>query len=332
MTRTALLRWLGSATSLLLVAAGSLNAQLAGMAAVRLGVPVAVGPFELSANGSIDQIASPTRPRTAYSFDARLSAPFRSGGAWIGSGIEGARDIDTIPVRPLLRLGVWQNYRAIRVSVGASTHAARVGARRWVVTKNDSTFGDSSGSRLALWSELESRLSWRVHRVSLGAVASVRPQVERFRPTVWGHVEADYALSSYASLVGAVGSDAPRIALGIPAVHFASVAMRIGPWTSRESIELAPSAFVVRSVGERRYSITYQAANASSVELSGDFDGWKPTPLKSVRAGVWEATIVAPPGTYHVNLRVDGGNWFAPPGLAHTEDDFSGAVGILVLR
>ena len=89
---------------------------------------------------------------------------------------------------------------------------------------------------------------------------------------------------------------------------------------------------MIRPAGESRYTITYRAPNASSVELSGDFDRWTPAALVRVRPGVWEATIDAPPGTYHVNLRVDGGRWFVPPGLAQTEDDFNGAVGVLILR
>jgi hypothetical protein len=310
-----------------------LSAQLAGMAAVRAGVPVAIGPFELNTSGSVDQIASPTRPRTAFSIETSLYAPIGAGGVWVGSALEGARDIDTIPVRPLLRLGVWRSFNALQVAVGASSHAARLGGsqRKWV--SGDSTFGDSSRSRLALWSELEGRLSWRISRTTIAAVVGTRPDVRQYRPTVWGHLDVAYALNPYASLVGAAGTDAPRIALGIPAVRFASLALRVGAWpSSNPPVERPAAPFVVRAVGARQYAITFQAPEATMVELSGDFDGWKPRSFRQIRSGVWEATVDAAPGTYHVNLRVNGGRWFAPPGLPQTEDDFNGTVGILVLR
>jgi hypothetical protein len=36
-------------------------------------------------------------------------------------------------------------------------------------------------------------------------------------------------------------------------------------------------------------------------------------------------------GTYRLNVRVDGGEWVAPPGLLDVEDEFGGRVGLLVL-
>ena len=332
---------LALATTLAVAGASSLGAQLAGMAAIRGNVPITVGPFELNTRGSVDQIAWSARPRTALSLETDLRAPVGNGGLWIGSALEGASGIDTIPVRPLLRFGVWQSFgNAIQVSVGASSHAARVGGHVSVYTSPPDTGGHSvtartldSTSKLALWSEVESRLSWRVSRATVAAVVGARPNVDHYRPSLWGHLEAVFPLNAYASIVGAAGTDAPRIALGIPAVRFASAALRLGAWpSSKRSTETALAAFVVRSIGERRYTITYQSPDASSVELSGDFDGWRPSTLTQVRSGVWEATIVAAPGTYHVNLRVNAGKWFPPPGLPQTADDFNGAVGILVLR
>lgn len=326
---------LALATALTVCVASSPRAQLAGMAAVRAGVPVAVGPFELSTSGSVDQIASPTRPRTAFSVTADIRAPIGNGALWIGSALEGAREIDTTPVRPRLRFGVSHSFKAIQMSVAASSHAARLGGFS-VPISVPGVSGDSDKalrSHVERWSELESRLSWSVSRATFAALVGTRPTVVQYRPTVWGHMDVTYAVSPYVSLVGAMGTDAPRLALGIPAVRFASAGLRLGAWpSSKPSAVDASPRFLVRPAGERRYAITYQAPNASLVELSGDFDRWKPAAFDQVRPGVWEMTIVAAPGTYHVNLRVDGGRWLAPPGLAQAEDDFSGAVGILVLR
>ena len=37
------------------------------------------------------------------------------------------------------------------------------------------------------------------------------------------------------------------------------------------------------------------------------------------------------PGMYHINVRVDGGPWMAPPGIPTMHDGFSGDVGLIVV-
>jgi hypothetical protein len=36
-------------------------------------------------------------------------------------------------------------------------------------------------------------------------------------------------------------------------------------------------------------------------------------------------------GLYRIDVRVDGGAWTVPPGLAAVPDDFGGEVGLLVV-
>ena len=38
------------------------------------------------------------------------------------------------------------------------------------------------------------------------------------------------------------------------------------------------------------------------------------------------------PGVHHVSLRVNGGAWFAPPGVPAVPDDFGGTTGIIDVR
>jgi hypothetical protein len=81
-----------------------------------------------------------------------------------------------------------------------------------------------------------------------------------------------------------------------------------------------------------RYRVTIHATSARTVELSGDFGGWRPVALDQVSPDVWEATLPLAPGTYHVNMRVNGDRWVAPPGLPVAEDEFNGTVGLLIVR
>ncbi len=72
----------------------------------------------------------------------------------------------------------------------------------------------------------------------------------------------------------------------------------------------------------------------SAVELKGDLTDWQPVRMQPSRRdpGVWEVVIAVAPGLYHVNLRIDGGEWIVPPGLATVPDGFGGDTGLLALR
>jgi hypothetical protein len=187
---------------------------------------------------------------------------------------------------------------------------------------------------LELWSDVEGRAAWRSGRATFDAVVGARPKVFGLQPAVWTRIGVGYALTNRFSLAAAAGNEPPRFALGVPGTRFASLALRVNPWGSPKSEAVAerPTTFALKPVGAGNYRITYVAANASSVEFSGDFDKWRPVSLVQTRPGVWEATIALAPGTYHVNVRVNGARWLAPAGLPQAEDDFNGRVGVLVVR
>ena len=46
----------------------------------------------------------------------------------------------------------------------------------------------------------------------------------------------------------------------------------------------------------------------------------------------WVAELPAVTGVHRANVRVNGGRWIAPPGLARVDDDFAGEVGIFVVE
>ena len=37
------------------------------------------------------------------------------------------------------------------------------------------------------------------------------------------------------------------------------------------------------------------------------------------------------PGSHRVNIRVDGGEWSAPPGASTAQDEFNGVVGLVIV-
>jgi len=314
--------------------------QVAQIAGVRAQVPFALGPSELRTSGSMDRIASPVGIRTPFTFDAALAMPIKSAVIWLGSGIEGASEADSTPVRALFRGGYSQTVRGIRVSIDASSHVARLGGRSVTIPQRvvngatqvvDSTTNQSS---LALWSDLEGRVAWSSGRATFDAVVGSRPSVAGLQSALWTRIGVGYTLSTRLALVGSVGNDPARLGLGVPGTRFASLSLRVNPWRTPKlgwPVE-QPAAFTLKLEGAGSYRITYRATNASMVEFSGDFDKWRPVSLVQTRTGVWEATIAIAPGTYHVNVRVNGERWVAPTGLPQAEDDFNGTVGVLVVR
>ncbi|MDD5140371.1 MAG: glycogen-binding domain-containing protein [Verrucomicrobiales bacterium] len=53
---------------------------------------------------------------------------------------------------------------------------------------------------------------------------------------------------------------------------------------------------------------TLKALGARSVLLAADFTNWQqsPLPMKRLTEGVWDASVVLPPGVYHYRFVVDG--------------------------
>jgi 1,4-alpha-glucan branching enzyme len=79
------------------------------------------------------------------------------------------------------------------------------------------------------------------------------------------------------------------------------------------------------------YRIALFAPGAKVVELSADFTRWNAIALKRLDAGMWTVDVHVTPGTYRVNVRVDGGRWVAPAETPAVADDFGGTAGLVVV-
>ncbi len=73
------------------------------------------------------------------------------------------------------------------------------------------------------------------------------------------------------------------------------------------------------------------AADAKRVEVAGDVTNWDAVEMKRVHTRLFVLTLRAAPGVHQVALRLDGGPWRVPAGLARVTDEFGGVAGILVL-
>ena len=80
------------------------------------------------------------------------------------------------------------------------------------------------------------------------------------------------------------------------------------------------------------YVFSVRLPQARVVEVSGDFNNWHAVKLEQTRPGIWEVVLPVSPGTYRMNLRVDGERWIAPPGTTAVDDEFNGRVGLVIVR
>lgn len=308
--------------------------------------------FRISSSGQIERHdAFAGFSRSASNVETALAFGRNGRGAWLGVGAEHA--IDPVASRAngdgdgLLRFGLWQQLGSVSIVLGTSQHQARQSIETLSYVQVPDTAGRSDTSIVSAvrstrtsvrqWSDAEARLLWAFGRVALDGRFGFQSRVDSARAATWARATATVGMSSRLSLVGSVGTAPPRAWAGVPGQRFASLGVRIAPASlSRPAApaHVQPSAdrFVVRPAESGMYVVTISVPTARTVELSGDFNAWRAVSLKETRPDVWEATVALTPGTYHVNMRVNGASWIAPPGLSQTSDDFNGTVGLLVVR
>lgn len=313
--------------------------------------------FQVSNTASLQRFTSgPVITRTLTSGESAVSYSAAGNGAWLGFGLEQSPQLDSGVTRPLLRAGVWRQFRSVMVSLSVDQHAIRTGGHPasidtvnfqsvWTdtlgirhTTSAESVFTHSAVASQALrWSDVQARIGWSSYRIAFDAQAGVAHQLDSRPASLWGRVTTTAAVAPRLSIVAAIGTDPTHAWMGLPPSRFASLGVRVAPAAlSRPAapphVRPSASSFAVRAAESGTYVVTMHVPNARTVELSGDFNQWHAVALHQVLPDVWEATLPLAPGTYHVNMRVNGDRWTAPPGLTATTDDFNGTVGLLVVR
>lgn len=189
-----------------------------------------------------------------------------------------------------------------------------------------------------LWRDVEARVAWRGGRIDASLAGGARfeigaPRAARARR--WLVLEGCWWVTPRVAVVPALATRARApVVRATPAGGAVSLAVRValGRTEAVRPMERArrPAAFEVRRLGsDGVHALRVHVPRARRVELTGDFLEWRVVELERRRDGVWETRVVIPPGSHRVNIRVDGGPWIVPPGLAAVADDFSGKAGVL---
>ena len=61
------------------------------------------------------------------------------------------------------------------------------------------------------------------------------------------------------------------------------------------------------------HEFRYKSADAQSVELMCEFNGWKSVPMTKGDDGVWTTKVTLSPGTYAYKFLVNGKDWVLDP-------------------
>jgi len=141
-------------------------------------------------------------------------------------------------------------------------------------------------------------------------------------------LQAAIRLAPSLSVEAAGGSYLPDPYQGFPRAAFFDAGIRIS---------LGPPAPAWRSDLTRlrdndTTALRFTVSADSEVAIAGDWNGWRPDPLRRIDAHHWELRIALPRGTYYFNLLVDGVTWVVPDQVAKVADDFGRTVGVLVVN
>ena len=285
--------------------------------------------------GELGASASTTRYRgfsaaTNVAAAGRLHLAEPNRGLWLSTTAGGVSQRSLFPDDLLqLELGGWM--RSGDATFTAQFTPPRVG---------DSTYADATVG----W-------HWRPPTGELTLVAGYRAGATSGGVHRWGELNGLVWLTRRLALIGGVGVFPAELARGLPGGRYASAALRLasrrptGSDPTRVAQLILPyelrglrrrqaraDEFVVALAEDGTRDIHVRVAEARSVELMADFTDWLPVPLARERGGTWGLNVFIAPGVHRVAIRIDGGEWVAPPGLTTVESEFGGTVGLFVAQ
>ena len=162
-----------------------------------------------------------------------------------------------------------------------------------------------------------------------------RPRMRKSWTELIASLAASYRLAPRMLLRIGAGMYPTDYIRQLPRGKFVSVGLRLERGR-RQQVDwyLPPDlpAFRIDTLPGGARSVRVRAPRALKVDISADFTDWTPVPMRPTKGGEWEAVLPIAPGTYRVSIRVDGGEWAAPPGLVGVLDEFNGEVGLVVIR
>jgi hypothetical protein len=306
--------------------------------------------FRLELSGAGERTAGPDviAASNAVRAEANLSLDLGAGGFWLSRGQRFSASSGTIIPSQVREFGAgsWRRVGGVVVSASFTTSGwgrngsglSGLGNSNNPGTIDSSSNGDStarSSNVARQYADMQSSVYWSHGPLSLDGLVGTRVSSSYGQRATWGRAQASWALGEQLALVASGGTRAPEPAIGRMGGTFVSLGVRLAsaPWIARAlhaGAHGSASAFGVRANGATRI-IYVHAPAARTIELMADFTDWQPVAMRRAAADEWELALRIVPGAHRINIRVDGGEWSAPPGAGTIQDEFNGVVGLVVV-
>jgi hypothetical protein len=303
----------------------------------------------------------PTLQNDQLEAEGRLHVMRQRGGIWLGSGVSRPLRVTAVSNVNVSSGGIW-------TKLGSTTLRGSVTSFFFTKVSNPDTLNEpapcasmssapstpvdggltltsqttTSGCRhQSRLTDLEGSVRWEHKLVEitvrggqrLGSSFDVTPESRS-----WASGQAAFWISSQVAAVAGGGREPAQPTRGMPARSFGSLGVMLAYWPIPRGIvpvETPASlvqAFELRPAGTPVQRITARIGGVETVEIMGDFSDWEPLALVRRGRDMWELLVKMDPGIHQINLRIDRGQWIAPPGFPTMKDSFNGEVGVLVIK
>lgn len=333
-------------------------------AALEAHTPLVMGVrAEVLANAS-RRFIDPSVQNDQVDAEGRLHYVRQRGGVWLGSGVARPLRVSAVSNVNVNSGGVWTKLGSttLRGSVtsffftklsspdtleesvpcpaqlDAAGPLSPVAPQAGIAQMEGSTSGCRHQSRLT---DLEASVRWE-HRLLELTVRGGQRFGNSFDMTPesrqWASGQAALWISSQVAAVAGGGREPAQPTRGLPARTFGSLGLMLAYWPIPRGVVPVESpanlirAFELRPAGTSVQRITARIGGVESVEIMGDFSDWTALPLIRRGRDQWELLVPMGAGVHQINLRIDRGEWIAPPGIPTMKDGFNGEVGILVIK
>jgi hypothetical protein len=313
--------------------------------------------LQLSVSGFANRdLLNETFAVSRFGTDARLSYKTGRSGVWLGRELSRDNKSTPISAAPRASAGAWTQWGNAVLTVSMSAF----GGREQVLTQttrkvpNQAKVGAPAGVRDTLqdsiqvttsdttnrgrnWSDAEVSFHWGAGRLAFRSVVGARFLTAHQPNELWGQVLGTYAMAGDVALIASAGVHPSSAAYGVSRARYMQLGFRIAPNALLKprlptSVRPAAVAFEVKDADRGLRTLRIRVPSARTVELSGDFTGWKPITLTRGDDDRWETTIPIAPGMHRLAIRVDGDAWTPPPGVTTVPDEFQGTVGVIVVK
>ena len=198
----------------------------------------------------------------------------------------------------------------------------------------------------------EANVSWTRGRFVYDAQLGVRLGEARSGTAAWGSITATWPLLAGTLATASVGSYPIDLIQGLPGGRYAALALRFpnGKFPSLRrrvtpTVVPAPRARPILPITERLALVIGPALDTlglrevrawapgiERVELMADFTEWVAVPLVRQSTGEWIGYYRVTAGAHRLNLRLNRDELDVPVNLLRVRDEFTGDVGLIIVR